>query len=80
MRSAKLCNSSPETGSITHSPSCASAMSFSRIEFGITLLARRCDHDRRCVVVRRLVIGDENLATRLGKPYQEYIKTVPRGI
>ncbi|HKX51409.1 MAG TPA: hypothetical protein VJQ48_13345 [Candidatus Binatia bacterium] len=30
---------------------------------------------------RRRVIGDEkNLATRLGKPYQEYMKTVPHGI
>jgi hypothetical protein len=31
---------------------CISVISLpSRIEFGITLLARRCDHDRRCVVV-----------------------------
>ena len=33
---------------------CISVISLpSRIEFGITLLARRCDHDRRCVVVSR---------------------------
>ena len=81
MRSAKLCNSYPETGSITHSPFCASAMSFSRIEFGITSWLGAVITIGVALWFRRRVIGDEkNLATRLGKPYQEYMKTVPHGI